>query len=109
VESVRGREARVRVERPIPGGGPVLGELVAVKPVRLALPLTALWESGGRAYVFRLEGDAYVPRRVKLKARGEHYVEIQEGLAESDRVAASGLFWLEAEWRMRHPSSAELP
>jgi Cu(I)/Ag(I) efflux system membrane fusion protein len=71
-------------------------------PETLAVPLESLSEDSGETRVFvELQG-RYEPRALKLGLRGERFAEVAAGLKEGDTVASSGLFWLEAQWRMDH-------
>ncbi|MCC6877605.1 MAG: efflux RND transporter periplasmic adaptor subunit [Sandaracinaceae bacterium] len=71
---------------------------------REALVVTrdALVDTGIEQHVFVLEGErTFVPRQVRVGATRDDRVEILEGLAEGERVAASGVFLLDSESRLR--------
>ena len=66
-------------------------------------PPEAVHESEGHAWAFRLQGESFEPVDLRLGERGERYIEVLSGLSPGDIVAASGVFWLEAQWRLDHP------
>jgi len=63
----------------------------------LAVPESAVQTLHGHPVVFVKEGDAFVPREVKLGKKFGGFVEILEGLKEGDEVVVSGAFTLKAE------------
>lgn len=103
VESVApGGRTILRLSRPIPGASWGLAEIRGVWEPSLAVPLEALLESGGSTRVFVRHGETFEPREVSVTARGESLASVT-GVGEGEVVAGSGVFWLEAEWRMGHP------
>jgi membrane fusion protein, copper/silver efflux system len=67
----------------------------------IAVPADAVADSGLRQVVFVESGEGlFEPRKVRLGSRIGHQVEILEGLASGDRIAASGTFLLESASRM---------
>jgi cobalt-zinc-cadmium efflux system membrane fusion protein len=63
----------------------------------LQVPLTAIQEHEGRAFVFLHMGDdAFQRRDVKLGRRNAQGVEILAGLAAGDRVVVNGGFALKS-------------
>jgi hypothetical protein len=110
VESVShdGRLA-IKIPKAINGFPQVTAEIRLPGPLVLAVPVEAIDESGSQARVFVRTGsgdrEVYEPRAVKLGQRGESFVEVLSGLKEGESVAGSGVFWLEAQWRMDHPDS----
>lgn len=78
--------ARVRVD---------LGEL-------LAIPESAVIDTGVRQVVFVHEGDGYLePREVVLGVRTEGYAEVREGLEEGAPVVTSGNFLIDSESKLQ--------
>ena len=69
------------------------------------MPQEALSEDGQEAHVFVKGAGGFAPQPVKVLSRGESFVALS-GLKAGDVVAASGVFWLEAQWRMDHPSAS---
>lgn len=68
----------------------------------LAVPVSAVLFTGARRLVFVDAGeDRLEPREVEIGARSEGYYEIRSGLAEGERVVASGTFLVAAESRLR--------
>ncbi len=92
----------LRLAHTLPGGTDVLAEIRVSGPEVLALPNEALCESQGDVQVFKESGQGYVPHSVSVGLRGERFVEVIDGLKEGDQVASSGVFWLQAQWRMDH-------
>lgn len=106
--SAKGRLS-IRVPNAIGGFAQVTAEIRLPGPAVLAVPFEAVDESGKGAQVYVRSGaggeETYEPRRVKLGRRGENFVEVLEGLKEGESVAGSGVFWLDAQWRMDHPEA----
>jgi hypothetical protein len=107
VESVaKDGRMTVKASRAMEGFEQVSAEIRLPGPLVLAVPLEAVDESGAGPQVFVRTGagasEAYAPRRVRLGRRGERFAEVLSGLAEGETIAGSGLFWLEAQWRMDH-------
>lgn len=83
--------ARIRVD---------LGEL-------LAIPESAVIDTGVRQVVFIDEGDGYLaPREVTMGVRTEGYAQVREGLAEGDPVVTSGNFLIDSESKLQAAISA---
>src|SRR5438093_4447989 len=75
------------------------GELVAV-------PETAVLDSGRRQVVFVASGDGQlVPRDVKLGSRFDDYVEVLEGLSPGERVVTSANFLVDSESKLQAAES----
>src|SRR5205823_7328259 len=69
--------------------------------VRLALPESALLDSGTRQIVFLVRGEGlFEPREVKPGPKIGGYYEIQEGLQAGDRVVTSGTFLIDSESKL---------
>jgi HlyD family secretion protein len=56
---------------------------------RLAVPVQSVYSKGGRRYVFREKAGVFEPVEVRLGAVSTEWVEVVEGVAESDRIALS--------------------
>jgi hypothetical protein len=97
-------QVRLRLARELEGIDWALAELRVQGPPQLAVPLAALIERDGAAKVYVMAGEHFEPRAVTVTARGESYAAV-EGLAAGETVAGSGLFWLDAEWRLAHPQA----
>lgn len=68
----------------------------------LAVPEEALFDTGTRRILFVDRGEGlFEPRDVTAGARAEGYVEIQEGVAEGERVVTSGNFLIDSESRLK--------
>lgn len=102
------RTARIRVELPNPDEAlrPEMYvdaeiETGTPDPV-LAVPESAVLDSGTRQAVLIDKGDGrFEPREVKLGRRGGGYVEIKDGVAESDAVVTSANFLIDAESNLK--------
>jgi Cu(I)/Ag(I) efflux system membrane fusion protein len=68
----------------------------------LAVPDSAVLDTGSRQAVFIDKGQGrFEPRDVKLGHRGAAYVEIREGLSESEPVVVSANFLIDAESNLK--------
>ncbi len=68
----------------------------------LAVPASAVIDSGTRQIVLvQLAPGRFEPRVVKLGARSENYVEVQEGVAEDEQVVISANFLIDAESNLK--------
>jgi len=64
----------------------------------VSVPLTAVLPTGTKDLVFVNRGDGrFVPREVRVGARGDSLVEIVEGLKQGDEVVASATYLLDSE------------
>ncbi len=97
-----GDQVTLRLTRPIVGSAWALTELRVTFAPALAVPLTALLEYDDKTHVFVMRGENFEPRAISVTARGESYAAIT-GLEAGEFVAGTGVFWLEADWRMEHP------
>jgi hypothetical protein len=105
VDRVNAAQVRVHASRRLTGFEHALLELRLPGKPSLAVPVEALQEDGAHAWVFREEGGVYKPLTVTVGERGERFVELTSGVKAGDVVAASGVFWLEAQWRLEHPEA----
>jgi Cu(I)/Ag(I) efflux system membrane fusion protein len=68
----------------------------------LMVPESAVIDSGVRQVVLVAKGDGrFVPREVKLGARGDGGVQILEGLDAGDSVVTSANFLIDAESNLK--------
>jgi Cu(I)/Ag(I) efflux system membrane fusion protein len=108
------RTLPVRVELPNAQGAlkPGLFGTVAIGlPPRdgVTVPAEAVIDTGDRRYVFvETTPGRFDPRVVVTGERGGDRIEILKGLAEGERVAATGNFFIDSESRLR-ASIAEAP
>ena len=106
--STETRTARVRVELPNP-------ELLLLHdmyvdadidtgsrdPV-LAVPESAVMDTGSRQAVFVDRGEGrFEPRQVKLGYRGNGYVEVRQGIVDSELVVVSADFLIDTESNLK--------
>lgn len=81
-------------------------ELKVPAPKGLSVPADAVLESGNSERVFVERRDGWFePREVET---GQHFadrVQILKGLTAGEKVVASGIFLVDSETRLRHPSS----
>lgn len=69
---------------------------------RLAVPLSALIDSGNRQVVLlALDGGRFKPQPVKTGLRSGDYVEILDGLKAGDRVVVAASFLIDAESNLK--------
>ena len=72
------------------------------EPERLAVPVSALIDSGNRQVVLVERGEGrFEPRAVKVGLRGDGYVEITEGIKAGDSVVVSANFLIDAESNLK--------
>jgi membrane fusion protein, copper/silver efflux system len=65
---------------------------------RLAVPLSAVIDSGNRQVVLVEKGEGlYEPRSVKLGVRGEGFVEVRQGVNAGEQVVVTANFLIDAE------------
>lgn len=77
-------------------------ETAAVPGTALIVPDSAVIDSGTRQVVLLSKGDGrFVPREVKLGARGDGGVQILEGLDVGDSVVTSANFLIDAESNLK--------
>jgi Cu(I)/Ag(I) efflux system membrane fusion protein len=74
---------------------------------RLAVPLSALIDSGNRQVVIVDRGEGrFEPRPVKAGLRGDGYVEIADGLKAGENVVVAANFLIDAESNLKAALSA---
>jgi len=101
------RTAQVRFELPNTQGQVKPGMYATITldlPTRNALtvPPDAVLDSGTQQFVFATRGDGhYEPRAVKTGARSREWVQILEGVSESEQVASSAVFLIDSESQLR--------
>ncbi len=101
------RTVQVRLEFPNPGLRlkPDMYSAVVLEAdlgERLAVPDTAVIESGTRSVVFVDQGNGlFEPREVATGLRLPDLYEILDGLAEGERVVTSGNFFVDSESRLK--------
>ena len=107
----RTRTLRVRMSAPNPEGvlkpglyGTAVFESAAGRGIMA--PRDAIVDSGRRQHVFVVKGDMFEPRPVTLGARLADRVVVLKGLAEGERIVASGVFLLDSESRLRATGGA---
>lgn len=80
------------------------------EPYRLAVPLSALIDSGNRRVVLVERGEGrFEPRAVKVGLRGDSYVEITEGIKAGESVVVAANFLIDAESNLKAALSALTP
>jgi Cu(I)/Ag(I) efflux system membrane fusion protein len=67
----------------------------------LTVPRDAVVDTGRQQHVFVAAGDRFEPRTVILGVQLADRVEVRSGLAEGERIVASGVFLLDSESRLR--------
>lgn len=105
--SVETRTLRVRIEVPNPQGLLKLEMFVnaAIKAdlgVVLALPETALLDSGARKLVFVDLGEGRIePREVRVGREADGYYELLSGAREGERVVTTANFLIDSESKLK--------
>ncbi len=70
--------------------------------VRLAIPETAVLDTGTRQIVYVDLGDGYFSaRQIKIGDRGSGMVEVLSGLKSGERVASSAVFLIDSEAKLK--------
>jgi hypothetical protein len=107
IESLsKGGRVVLRLSRPAPGNHYAQAQIIREQPDCLAIPLNSVWYQDGKDFVFRMEKGSPQMREVQLGLKGEHFVEVAQGLVEGDTIAQSGLFFLNAERVLKGTESA---
>ncbi len=100
-EKTRTLTARVQVAnaaRTLRPGMYATAELARGGRRAVSVPLTAVLPTGTKDLVFVNRGDGrFVPREVRVGARGDSLVEIVEGIKVGDEVIASATYLLDSE------------
>ncbi len=100
-EKTRTLTARVEVENPVGELRP--GMYAAAEVARagrrtVSVPLTAVLPTGTRDLVFVNRGDGrFLPREVRIGARGDSLIEVVQGLKPGEEVVASATYLLDSE------------
>jgi Cu(I)/Ag(I) efflux system membrane fusion protein len=107
----RTRTLRVRFSVTNPAGAlrPGLYGTVAFEstgPPVITVPRDAVVDTGVMQHVFVVTGDRFEPRAITLGVQLADRVEIRTGLAEGERIVASGVFLLDSESRLRATGGA---
>jgi len=69
---------------------------------RLAIPLTAVLDTGTRQVAYVDGGDGhFIPRLVKLGDRADEMVEIRNGLKAGEKVASTAVFLIDSEAKLK--------
>lgn len=72
------------------------------EPERIAVPVSALIDSGTRQVVIVDRGEGrFEPRPVKVGLRGDGYVEITEGIKAGEKVVVAANFLIDAESNLK--------
>jgi membrane fusion protein, copper/silver efflux system len=103
------RTAKVRIVMPNPDlalraamYASVEIEVPASSATVLAVPDSAVIDSGSRQVVLVEKGEGrFAPRAVKLGARGGGFVEVLDGVSESERVVTGANFLIDAESNLK--------
>ena len=103
------RTGRVRIEVPNPDGrlkidmyADVVFQAGANEPLAIAVPVSALIDSGTRQVVLVAKGEGrFEPRAVKLGRRGDGYVEVLDGVGKGEEVVTAATFLIDAESNLK--------
>ena len=107
--SAETRTARVRIVLANPDGVLRAAMFANVKiaaapagaPV-VSIPLSAVLDTGTREVVLvALGGGRFAPHDVQLGVRGDHWVQVTDGIAPGDRVVVGANFLIDAESNLR--------
>jgi Cu(I)/Ag(I) efflux system membrane fusion protein len=75
---------------------------VAAKGQAVTVPLSAVIDSGTRQIVLvQAKEGRYEPREVKLGARSDNYVEVVDGVKDSEQVVVAANFLIDAESNLK--------
>lgn len=112
-EATRSTKVRVELENPLVNGRRLLlhrlyadGRVHLDAPESLALPRTALIETGPEAVVYVDQGEGrYARRVVKLGRRGDKFVEAMNGVQAGDKVVINGNLLIDGQAEMNRSFS----
>ncbi len=77
-------------------------DTTAGEPKRLAVPVSAVIDSGSRQVVIVERGEGlFEPKPVKLGLRSDGFIEIREGLKTGEKVVVTANFLIDAESNLR--------
>lgn len=100
------RSAKVRVEAEDPAGK-LKPEMYVNARIsidlgeKLAVPFSAVMDSGLRKIVYVVEDNKFIARDVVLGSQAGDYYEVISGLSEGETVVTSGNFLIDAESRLK--------
>jgi Cu(I)/Ag(I) efflux system membrane fusion protein len=106
------RTATVRVELANDNGSLLPAEWASIdidldSGAQLTIPESAVLYTGSRRVVFVDVGNGRLePRAIRIGARGDGFVAVEEGLAPGDRVVVSGNFQVAADSRIQSGDDA---
>ena len=100
------RTAKARFTIPNPGGllKPQMYsdvEIFVDLGAKLAIPEAAVINTGAKRLVYVAQEGAFEPREVTTGMQADGFIEVTEGLAEGDQVAAEANFLLDSEARLK--------
>ena len=107
----RTRTLRVRVSAANPNGALRPGLYGTVSfltdgPPVITVSRDAVVDTGSQQHVFVVSGNRFEPRAVTLGLQLTGRVEVRSGLEEGERIAATGVFLLDSESRLRATGGA---
>lgn len=102
--------ARIEVDaedKPLLPGTTVDIDIEASLGTHLAVPISAVFDTGDQQIVFVEQGDSHFePRQIRVGHEAGDYYPVVEGLKEGERVVNSATFLIDSESRLR---AASLP
>lgn len=90
--------AKIQLTQPAPPEIYANVEITATTSPRLAVPDTAVMDTGSRKYVFvAIRPGVFVPTLITTGYEGDDWVEVTSGLKTGDKVADGALFMIDAD------------
>lgn len=104
-----GQQFHIELDSEFDGAEVYVIDIVVVYGTRLAIPSDAILFTADGPSAFKLDSEdtealRLSPVPVRIGRRGEVYYEVLQGLAEGDRVAQVGLFYLDAAAQLQKRS-----
>ena len=103
-DGTQSRVTRVKIilNQKAPDGNFANVEILAATSARLAVPLTAVMDTGAHRYVFvQASPGTFLPREIRTGFEGSDLWEVTSGLKEGDQVVDGALYLIDADSKLK--------